>query len=472
MSNDLPEGWACAKLGEITTKIGSGATPRGGSEFYENQGVPLIRSMNVRFEGFTIEGLAFLNKAQAKALDTVTVKSGDVLLNITGASIGRVTQAPPSMDGARVNQHVCIIRPKPELDAAFLARFLASPLVQRMIWTEQYGVTRQALTKAQILAFDVPLPPLSEQQRIVAKMESVFSQVHACQQRLARIPTLLKRFRQSVLAAACSGRLTADWRTLSSVEQRNWGKTTLTAVADMRLGKMLDGAKNVGNLTPYLRNLNVRWFSFDLSHLAQMRATSEERREFDVKDGDLLVCEGGEPGRCAIWNFGSTEIIFQKAIHRIRLGNSVIPQWVALNLKNDADSGFLQDYFTGSTIKHLTGRSLESYTFRTPPIDEQREIARGVMKLLALADQIEARFTEGRKRVDSITQAILAKAFRGELVPTEHEVAEAEGRSFESAEELLARIRAANEARSNGNGVKPRKQRNKRNDLETTPRRT
>lgn len=203
MSDELPQEWASVRLGEITSKVGSGSTPRGGSESYEAKGVPLIRSMNVRFEGFTAEGLAFLNEEQAEALDAATVKSGDVLLNITGASIGRVTQTPHSMNGARVNQHVCIIRPKPELDAAFLARFLASPAVQRMIWTEQYGVTRQALTKGQILDFDIPLPPLGEQRRIVAKLTELLGKVDASQQRLAKIPVLLKRFRQSVLAAAC-----------------------------------------------------------------------------------------------------------------------------------------------------------------------------------------------------------------------------------------------------------------------------
>jgi type I restriction enzyme S subunit len=95
-------------------------------------------------------------------------------------------------------------------------------------------------------------------------------------------------------------------------------------------------------------------------------------------------------------------------------------------------------------------------------LPEQLEIVRRVKSLFKLADRIEARFEKGRKRVESIAQAILAKAFRGELVPTEFELAKAEGRTFESAEELLARIRAANEARSNGNGAKARKQRSQR----------
>src|SRR5262249_39934149 len=123
MTEAAPEGWASIQLGEITTKVGSGATPRGGSDSYQRTGTALIRSMNVRFEGFSNDGLVFLNKSQADALNEVTVRSGDVLLNITGASIGRVTQAPPYMDGARVNQHVCIIRPIAEIDGEYLSKY-------------------------------------------------------------------------------------------------------------------------------------------------------------------------------------------------------------------------------------------------------------------------------------------------------------------------------------------------------------
>jgi type I restriction enzyme S subunit len=107
-------------------------------------GIPLIRSMNVHFSGFRPDGLAYLDAKQAKQLDNVIVRLGDVLLNITGASIGRVTVAPDSMDGARVNQHVCIIRPNNTLLPVFLAYFLASPSEQARIMNIQVGATRQA----------------------------------------------------------------------------------------------------------------------------------------------------------------------------------------------------------------------------------------------------------------------------------------------------------------------------------------
>ena len=167
--------WETRSLKSLATKIGSGATPAGGRESYFSKGIPLIRSMNVHFRGFARTGLVFLSNEQADELSNVTVQSNDVLLNITGASIGRVTIAPSEMAGARVNQHVTIIRPTSELFPRFLSTFLASPSVQRMIDEIQVGATRQALTKAMIEQFEIPLPPLAEQQRIVAKVAELMA---------------------------------------------------------------------------------------------------------------------------------------------------------------------------------------------------------------------------------------------------------------------------------------------------------
>jgi type I restriction enzyme S subunit len=165
--------WETHPLKSLATKIGSGATPSGGSESYFKEGIPLIRSMNIHFRGFNETGLVFLSDEQADKLSNVAVQPNDVLLNITGASIGRVTIAPHRMDGARVNQHVTIIRPTPDLSPRFLAIFLASPNVQRMINEIQIGATRQALTKGMIEHFEIPLPPLAEQKRIVAKVDEL-----------------------------------------------------------------------------------------------------------------------------------------------------------------------------------------------------------------------------------------------------------------------------------------------------------
>ncbi len=171
--------WTTNKLKTLTTKIGSGSTPSGGKNAYQTFGIPLIRSMNIHFEGFNAKGLAYLSETQAEKLKNVVVQENDVLLNITGASIGRVTTAPSEMTGARVNQHVCIIRLDKKVEPKFLVSFLSSPLIQNMIIDVQVGATREALTKGMIEQFDIPLPPLAEQQRIVAKIDELMAKCDA-----------------------------------------------------------------------------------------------------------------------------------------------------------------------------------------------------------------------------------------------------------------------------------------------------
>jgi type I restriction enzyme, S subunit len=163
--------WELRPLKDLTIKIGSGSTPSGGKESYQEKGVPLIRSMNIHFGRFIHKGLVFLSETQAEKLKNVSVQPNDVLLNITGASIGRVALAPHEMTGARVNQHVCIIRPTKEIIPQYLETFLASPIVQKMINDIQVGATREALTKSMIELFEIPLPPVDEQYRIVHRID-------------------------------------------------------------------------------------------------------------------------------------------------------------------------------------------------------------------------------------------------------------------------------------------------------------
>lgn len=164
MSNE----WPTLPLSDLTTKIGSGATPKGGKSSYQDEGIPLIRSMNVYDLVFEHDGLAFLDEKQAAGLDNVIVQQGDVLLNITGASVARCCIAPADMAGARVNQHVAIIRPMPSrIDGRFLAYKLATdPHKSRLLSIGSAGATREALTKGGLERYEVECPPIHIQCRI------------------------------------------------------------------------------------------------------------------------------------------------------------------------------------------------------------------------------------------------------------------------------------------------------------------
>jgi type I restriction enzyme S subunit len=161
-------GWKKLRIGNVCQKIGSGATPRGGKDSYQSDGISLIRSQNVYNEGFSRDGLAFINDEQADQLRNVVVEPHDVLLNITGESVCRVCQVPDDLLPARVNQHVVIIRPNPDiLDARFLRYQLLGPMMQaHMNALSSAGATRRALTKGMIEGFEIDAPPVNQQQAI------------------------------------------------------------------------------------------------------------------------------------------------------------------------------------------------------------------------------------------------------------------------------------------------------------------
>ena len=214
-----------------------------------------------------------------------------------------------------------------------------------------------------------------------------------------------------------------------------WEWARLGSIADTNLGKMLDAEKNKGVPRPYLRNINVRWGSFDLSDLLEMRIQDEEVERYSVRKGDLIVCEGGEPGRCAIWEDDDI-VFFQKALHRIR-PYLVLSEYLFIVISALSLSGLTEQYFTGTTIKHLTGQSLKALLIPIPTIHEQQDICKIVNKALMLVDCIESNRKELITVISSTKAYILDLAIRGQLVqqdPTD-----------EPATVLLARIRKERE---------------------------
>lgn len=153
----------------------------------------------------------------------------------------------------------------------------------------------------------------------------------------------------------------------------DWEYMPVSAVADHRLGKMLDKRKNKGDFNPYLRNVNVRWFGFDLSDLKEMRFTNDEFNKYAIEKGDLVICEGGYPGRAAIWESDET-ILFQKALHRVRFHEPERNEWFLYYLFYLDSSGLLSSHFTGSGIQHFTGQTLAKLVVPLPPLPEQKRI--------------------------------------------------------------------------------------------------
>jgi type I restriction enzyme S subunit len=191
---------------------------------------------------------------------------------------------------------------------------------------------------------------------------------------------------------------------------QDWEWVRFGEVANTRLGKMLDKSKNRGKPKPYLRNTNVQWHRFELDDVKEMRFEDEELDEFRILRGDLLICEGGEPGRCAIWQDSKIDIYFQKAIHRARAYTGIIPEYLQICLTSDAGNGSLTQYFTGATIKHFPGDKLNRYVFPLPPTEEQYRIITRVDELMAICDLLKNRISKSQQTQEHLATAIVEKA--------------------------------------------------------------
>jgi type I restriction enzyme S subunit len=166
----------------------------------------------------------------------------------------------------------------------------------------------------------------------------------------------------------------------------SWAKTRLDEVADLCLGKMLDAAKNKGEELPYLANVNVRWGTFDLDDLRMMRFEPGERERYGLRHGDIVMCEGGEPGRCAIWKEPVPGLMIQKALHRIRAHDGLDQRFLYYSFLHMGMTDGFSHLFTGATIKHLPGQNLAKLEVALPCLDVQRLVADRLSDLDDLID--------------------------------------------------------------------------------------
>ena len=227
---------------------------------------------------------------------------------------------------------------------------------------------------------------------------------------------------------------------MSGSEERElpegWVGVPLSEIAETCLGKMLDAKRTAGKPLPYLRNINVRWGTFDLSDLVEMPFEPHEEDRYAIQEGDLVICEGGEPGRCAVWK-NPERIMFQKALHRVRPTQATTPDYLHHHLTYDARTSRLAELFTGTTIKHLTGSSLNRYRIRLPPLNEQKRIVAKIDALTEKSREAREALEEVPVLLDKLRQSILAAAFRGDLTREWR----AKNPDVEPASVLLERIR-------------------------------
>ena len=420
---ESPSGWEIVKFTDLLDVQGGTQPPK--KEFLSEPKEGYIRLLQIRDFGNkpVPTFVPFTTKLR-------TCTEDDVLIGRYGASIGRICTG---MKGAYNVALAKVVKPD-LIDSNYLKYFLISQRFQAPLnllsRSAQNGFNKQDLSK-----FDFFVPPLLEQKRIVEKLDSLLAQVETIQQRLNNLPEIIKRFRQSVLAAAVSGKLTAQWR--SQNQQEKWQWLTIGDVSTVSTGstpKRTEPTFWDSNDVPWLTSsVTGKEFCNSATQFVSNKAVKESRLKV-FPPGTLLLAMYGEGKTRGQVTEISFEATCNQACAAILVNeNKISKSFVKLRLLENYEATRMAA--EGGNQPNLNLSKVRKITIPVPSIEEQTEIVRLVEQYFALADTLEKHMANAKARVDNLTQSILAKAFRGELVPQDP--------NDEPADKLLERIKAA-----------------------------
>lgn len=437
LPKSLPESWVAATLGDVCGTCAQ-REPLSAENFTYIDIGSVDRNTKIISEPQQLTG----ENAPSRARKVVS--TGDVLVSMTRPNLNAVALVPEALNGQIASTGFEILRPI-IIESELIFQIVRSqPFVDAMSQKVQ-GALYPAVKSADIREFEFPFPPLAEQKQIAAKLDELLAQVDTIKARLDAIPKILKRFRQSVLAAAVSGRLTEEWR--EEISTNGWSQKSLGDIAIIATGKTPSRTE-----AAYWDDGLVPWLTSAATNQPFCEKADQFVTDYAVKDCSLKLFK---PGTLLLAMYGEgktrgqvTELKISAACNQacatITVDESkALKAFVKLRIQENYEE--TRKAAAGGAQPNLNLNKVREILITIPPLEEQTEIVRRVEQLFAFADQIETRVKDATARVNHLTQSILAKAFRGELT-AEWRAQNPDLISGEnSAEALLARIRAEKE---------------------------
>ena len=373
--------WPVDRIKDHTRKIGSGITPTGGAASYLDAGIPLLRSQNVHFDGLRLDDVAYIAEETHEEMSGTKVRARDVLLNITGASIGRCTFVPDGFGEGNVNQHVCIIRQAAKLNYKFLTYCLSAPCGQDQVFSSFTGASRQGLGQRDLGGIQVPLPPPSEQQRIAAYLDAscaaIDAAVAAKRRQLETLDAVRETLIESAVTRGLRGRapmraLNEDWITDIPA---HWEVCRIKRIVCRVDYGISESTKPEGRF-PVLKMGHIQRGEIEFRDLDFVEDVADDLL---LETGDLLYNRTNSPdqvGKAAIFRRSRSDgVTFASYLVRVRTNHRADPYFLNYLINS---SGFLS-FARKLAIPSVQQSNLNSTRYcqmliSRPPIEEQREI--------------------------------------------------------------------------------------------------
>ena len=385
------------KLGDYVKQIrGVSYKPTDLHNELNSDSVILLRANNINDGKINFDDIVYIDKSKVK--EEQYLKRGDILVCASSGSkelVGKSAFINKDYD-VTFGAFCKLIRPK-DCIAVYLGHYFNSQIYKEKISSLALGANINNIRNEHINELIVYLPNKAEQQNISILLDEVVDIIDKRKQQLEKLDELVKsRF------VELFGNVIRN--------DKGWEQYTFSDIATSRLGKMLDAKQQTGKYAyPYLANFNVQWFRFEIENLNKMDFNEADRQKFELRDGDLLVCEGGEIARCAVWHNEIQPCYFQKALHRVRCNQHIVlPDYMAWWFKYNCDhKGFAAIEGAKATIAHLPGAKLKVLKVTVPPIELQNQF----VAFLKQTDKSKLEVQKSLEKLELLKKALMQKYF-------------------------------------------------------------